>query len=312
MAFPTQSPQLKVEWSFSIPGELSRNLCMPIMRLQGHLIHSVSDPNVITARGYKLALPVWYHIILSRYLRSGLMSLNFPLVSRHLPAVLPCRLVWGLSLHVFLHSSLQSCPFPPSLIIVSLFIDFLHIVHCYGSSNIHLHSTQRILNIFASWYLLSIAWTTWEHHLLSNTRLPPDDLSIPLLLTVSLWTTYTLLTLPTMSFSVLSLNAKDLNHPAKCSSLWKTARSLNCDVLCVQETHFAQDLSPVCRHKRFPHVFSSLFKKKQRGVLIAIRDTVSFEPQSCMKDPESRFIILICTINGVQYTLVLLYALNQR
>lgn len=115
-----------------------------------------------------------------------------------------------------------------------------------------------------------------------------------------------------MAINVLSINAKGLNHPAKRASLWKTALNHNSDVLCVQETHFDQNATPYCQHKAYPFIYKSCFSKKQRGVLIAIRDTVSFQLHTSSLDPEGRFIILVCTINNVAYTLVTIYVPNQR
>lgn len=115
-----------------------------------------------------------------------------------------------------------------------------------------------------------------------------------------------------MSLTIVSLNTKGLNHPAKRSSLWKTALSLKSDVLCVQETHFAQDSSPSCQYKLFPHIFKSCCMRKQRGVLIAIRNTVSFQFQKIIMDTEGRYIISLCMINSTQHTLVSLYASNQQ
>lgn len=64
--------------------------------------------------------------------------------------------------------------------------------------------------------------------------------------------------------------------------------------------------------KSFPHIYKASYFRKQRGVLIAIRNTVSFQLQSCTLDPEGRFIILVCTIDNVVYTIVTLYAPNRR
>lgn len=114
-----------------------------------------------------------------------------------------------------------------------------------------------------------------------------------------------------MGVTILSLNAKGLNHPAKHVSLWKLAIAHNCDVLCVQETHFALNASPKCQHGQFTHVFQTSYPKKQQGVLIAIRNTVSFQLQQYITDPEGRYIFLTCTINNVPYTLVSIYAPNQ-
>lgn len=113
-----------------------------------------------------------------------------------------------------------------------------------------------------------------------------------------------------MSINFLSVNANGLNHPAKWSSLWKTELSDGCDILCVQETHFTLDKAPQCAHKNFPHIFKADYMCKQRGVLIAVRDSLTFTLLKCYSDPEGRYIILVCTLDNVTYTLVNIYAPN--
>lgn len=46
--------------------------------------------------------------------------------------------------------------------------------------------------------------------------------------------------------------------------------------------------------------------------MIAIRNTVSFQLQNCVTDPDGRFIFLLCTINNVPYTLTSIYAPNHH
>lgn len=115
-----------------------------------------------------------------------------------------------------------------------------------------------------------------------------------------------------MDIKILSINAKGLNHPAKRASLWKTALAHNSDIICVQEMYFAQDKTPYCQNKLFPHIYKTCYSKKQRGVLIAIRDTVNFQLQDCILDPEGRYVILLCTIDNTVYTIATVYAPNQR
>lgn len=115
-----------------------------------------------------------------------------------------------------------------------------------------------------------------------------------------------------MSINFLSVNANGLNHLAKRSSMWKTGLSNGCDVLCVQETHFALDNAPQCQHKNFPHIFKADYTCKQRGVLIAIRDSLTFNLLNCYSDPGGRYIIMVCTLDNVTYTLVNIYAPNNR
>lgn len=109
-----------------------------------------------------------------------------------------------------------------------------------------------------------------------------------------------------MPLTVLLLNANRLNHPAKRHSLWKTAMDLKCDIL------FTSTAAPTCRNKHFSQIFSAPFTSKKRGVLIAVKDSVSFHMKHSVLDTEGRYIILMCTINNIAYTLVNIYAPNVK
>lgn len=48
----------------------------------------------------------------------------------------------------------------------------------------------------------------------------------------------------------------------------------------------------------------------KKRVLIAVKDTVTFQPHQVTLDPNGWYIILTCTINNVNYTLINIYAPN--
>lgn len=110
----------------------------------------------------------------------------------------------------------------------------------------------------------------------------------------------------------MSYNVIDLNSPYKRRALWKTAMDLQCDILSVQEMHFSNIKTPKCSHVRFPHVFTANDTAKRNGVLIAIKDTITFSLLQEHIDPQGSFIILVAEINHSTYTLVNLYAPNIK
>lgn len=52
--------------------------------------------------------------------------------------------------------------------------------------------------------------------------------------------------------------------------------------------------------------------KKTCGVLIAVKDSVTFNHICTIRDPQRRYLILICELNQTTFTLVNLYALNTK
>lgn len=106
-----------------------------------------------------------------------------------------------------------------------------------------------------------------------------------------------------MPISILSINAKGLNHSVKQKSLWKEALLQHSDILCAQETHFSNQAPPKCSHISFSHVFTAK-DSKTKGVLTAIRDPVTFTLYEQIQDPLGRFLKLICDLNSTTYTLI--------
>lgn len=58
--------------------------------------------------------------------------------------------------------------------------------------------------------------------------------------------------------------------------MWGEACSQKGDNICIQETHLPKLNPPQVSHKAFPHIFYTNAEKKQKRVLIAIQDMVSF------------------------------------
>lgn len=123
-----------------------------------------------------------------------------------------------------------------------------------------------------------------------------------------LWTSSVLFTYSSiMPVSTLSINTKGLNHPAKRSSLWKTAQTHNCEVLCVQEMHFCLSDKPSCQNQHLPHIFNACFTTKKRGDMVVIKDTVSFHLHHSILDPNGSFII-----NNILYIVLNIFAPKKK
>lgn len=115
-----------------------------------------------------------------------------------------------------------------------------------------------------------------------------------------------------MPCNIVSLNAKGLNHPAKRHSLWHTAVKLDCDILCVQETHMLPMSTALCYNSKYPQVYHAPYNSKKRGVFIAIKHGLDFQLLQQISDQNGRYLILSFTLNKVTYTLMNIYAPNTR
>lgn len=114
-----------------------------------------------------------------------------------------------------------------------------------------------------------------------------------------------------MAITFLSIKAKGMNHPAKRRSLWKEAIHQKCDILCVQETNFCTLSPPTCSHPKCPHQFNTNAVLKSKGVMIAIKDFLTFKLHTAITDPQGRFLIIVCDIYSTTNTVANVYAPNK-
>lgn len=114
-----------------------------------------------------------------------------------------------------------------------------------------------------------------------------------------------------MTLKILSINAHGLNSPYKRRALWSDAKKLKGDVVCLQESHFAEGKAPKCSHKHYPHMIMANSSEKKRGVFIAISQAVAFKLHDSISDPQGRYVAINCDINNITYTIINVYAPNK-
>lgn len=92
----------------------------------------------------------------------------------------------------------------------------------------------------------------------------------------------------------------------------KETKHLHCDILCLPEMHFSSKSPPLVSNSHFPHIYYSKAITKKRGVLIAIKDTISFKLVSQIQDKQGHYLALVCEIINIVYTFINLYLPNVR
>lgn len=115
-----------------------------------------------------------------------------------------------------------------------------------------------------------------------------------------------------MGLKCLSINANGLNHPVKRHSLWEEVVHHKAVILAVQETNFHKHFTSIFSHQNYPHVFFSSTSTKKRGVLLVIKDSVSFVLKNVFSDPNGRLIFVTCELNCKPYTLASIYGPNTH
>ncbi|XP_053561625.1 vomeronasal type-2 receptor 26-like [Bombina bombina] len=93
---------------------------------------------------------------------------------------------------------------------------------------------------------------------------------------------------------ILTHNAIELNSPHKCSLLLRTLKHHNPDIVLLQETHWLASKPAKFSSKSYTHIEYAPFTKKARGTAILLHKLITFESIQVIKDPQSRYVILIC------------------
>lgn len=115
-----------------------------------------------------------------------------------------------------------------------------------------------------------------------------------------------------MALKIWSYNVRGLNSPYKRSLMWRDAVKSKADIICLQETHLAPPDVIRLKHKAFPHIFHSSLNAKKAGTAILIKNSVAFSLIEQIADPKGRFIIVICEVNSIRFTIASIYAPNKR
>ncbi|KAJ0059923.1 hypothetical protein NL108_015598 [Boleophthalmus pectinirostris] len=112
--------------------------------------------------------------------------------------------------------------------------------------------------------------------------------------------------------TICSYNVKGLGHPIKRKKIMNQLKSFKCSIALLQETHLS-DLE----HKKLKRdwadqiFFASCPQSRKRGVAILFNRNTSFATQKEIKDPQGRYIMIIGSIDGIQTTIINIYAPNE-
>lgn len=116
---------------------------------------------------------------------------------------------------------------------------------------------------------------------------------------------------PVNALTLVSWNVRGLGHPVKRGKVFAYLKSLKADILFLQETHVKATQHRKLRTNWISQAYHSPFTSKARGVAILFHKTVPFNFQSCVTDPNGRFIIVTGHINMFPLTFVNLYGPNS-
>lgn len=95
---------------------------------------------------------------------------------------------------------------------------------------------------------------------------------------------------------IASHNVQGLNSPLKQRKVFDSYKSLNLDIVMLQETNFPIRYSPNFLYSHYPQVHLANAETKTKGVLILFSKSCKFDSIFTFKDPEGRFFLVKGTI----------------
>lgn len=109
---------------------------------------------------------------------------------------------------------------------------------------------------------------------------------------------------------MISLNTGGLNASVKRTKIMTHIKSLNADIMFIQETHLCDTDQRKLNRPWIGQIFHSKFNLKTRGAAILIKRNVQFTSTSITSDPNGRFIIVSGVLYQKPVVLVSVYAPN--
>ena len=111
---------------------------------------------------------------------------------------------------------------------------------------------------------------------------------------------------------VISYNVKGLNSPMKRKKTLNQLKGAHCQIAFLQETHLSDIEHDKLKKSWADKTFYSSHKSgRKRGVTILVHRNVNFTPTNIQKDSEGRFVLVTGSIDGIQVSLMNIYAPNE-
>lgn len=111
------------------------------------------------------------------------------------------------------------------------------------------------------------------------------------------------------NLKIISFNINGVLNPTKRSKILSKMKKENAQIVLLQETHLNSTEHEKLKRMGFSKVYYSSYKSgHRRGVAILLSHRVPFEHLSEIKDKEGRYLLISGKIEGVQITLLNVYA----
>lgn len=110
---------------------------------------------------------------------------------------------------------------------------------------------------------------------------------------------------------ILSVNCQGLNDDKKRKDVFEYYRKQNCNILCLIDTHFTEEIENNIRNEwGFEVVFNS-YASNSRGIAILFSCNFEYNIYECVKDDNGNLLALDIKIENKRLTLACIYGPNE-
>ena len=110
---------------------------------------------------------------------------------------------------------------------------------------------------------------------------------------------------------IISANCQGLHDFKKRKDVLHFYRQQKCNILCLQDTHFTQDMESDIRNEWGYDVYFNSYSSNSRGVAIFFNNDFEFTVHKDIIDDTGNFIALDLTIENQRLSLISIYGPNE-
>ena len=110
---------------------------------------------------------------------------------------------------------------------------------------------------------------------------------------------------------IISTNCQGLHDSRKRKDVLQYYRQLQCNVLCLQDTHFTKDMENNIQSEWGYEVYFNSFTSQSRGIAIFLNNNFDYKVHNKLDDTSGNFLALDITFSNTRVSLVVIYGPNE-
>lgn len=110
---------------------------------------------------------------------------------------------------------------------------------------------------------------------------------------------------------IISANCQGLHNFKKRKDVLQYYKQLECNILCLQDTHFTIDMETDIRNEWGYDVYFDSFTSQSRGIAIFINNNFEYKVHNTVNDNSGNFLALDIELSNIRVSLAVIYGPNE-